>query len=79
MDWLKILIFTKSRAFIALKNTLIYTAVLTVQNLFGMIPPFAAKRQVHYPAVTNGLFYHDVLLSGDWFSLSFIYDPNLGF
>lgn len=75
-------IFTKSRAFsIALKNTLIYTAVLTVfQNLFGMILALLLQKDRYITRLLRTAFFLPAMFSSVaiGFLWSFIYDPNLG-
>jgi len=75
-------IFTKSRAFsISLKNTILYTLVLTVfQNLFGLILALFLSKDSRLNRMLRTAFFLPAIFSSVaiGFLWGFIYDPNLG-
>ena len=75
-------IFGKSKSFmISLKNTIIYTVVLTVfQNLFGLILALFLSKDGRLNRVLRTAFFLPAIFSSVaiGFLWGFIYDPNLG-
>lgn len=75
-------IFTRSKAFsISLRNTIIYTIVLTVfQNLFGLILALLLQHNKRINRVLRTAYFLPAIFSSVaiGFLWGFIYDPNLG-